>query len=179
MRSNGFARSILFGLVAAAASLPWLFFTERFLVGRTALGLYLVVAVAAYLAGLATDRRRRLAVFGVAAIAGCVVLLLAHSLTEIAVGLAVILAVGRSGVLYRAATARAVFIEAALGAGGLVFARFLAARSPEGVFLAIWAFFLVQSLYFLIGGVRVRTRASRVDPFEEAHRRALALLAGE
>jgi len=52
--------------------------------------------------------------------------------------------------------ARASVIETALVGAGLVFARLLAGRSPVALVLALWGFFLVQSLWLLVGDVRAR-----------------------
>jgi hypothetical protein len=89
----------------------------------------------------------------------------------------VILGVARSGFLYRAAPARAVALEVGLLVGGLVFARFLSATALFPTALAFWGFLLVQSLFFLVAGVRARPPGSRgADPFEEAYQRATVLL---
>jgi hypothetical protein len=176
MRWNTFSRSLAFAALVAAGFLPWWTLASPIVGGRAAVALYLVGAVAVYLAGLAGGLRRRLATLLVAGGAGSGVAILAQSTAELAAGLALILAVGRSGLLFRAPAARGAAVEALLAIGGLAFARFLSGPSPIGLVLAIWGFFLVQSLYFLIGGIRLRRRASRRDPFEEAHARALALL---
>ena len=176
MRWNTFSRSLAFAALAAVGSLPWWTLASPIVGGRSAVALYLVGAVAAYLAGLAGDLRRRLATLLVAGAAGSGVAILAHSTGELAVGLTLILAVGRSAALFRPPAARGAVVEALLGVGGLAFARFLSGPSPIGLVLAIWGFFLVQSLYFLIGGLRMRRHASRRDPFDEAQARALALL---
>jgi hypothetical protein len=180
MRSNGFARSLLFALVAAAGVVPWMLVVRPILGSYAALALYLVGTMAAYLGGLAPDLQRRIGAALAATLAGLAVAVLARSVAEVALGLGTILAVGRSAFLYRAPAARAVVVEVLLVGGGLLFARFLAGHSAAALVFAIWSFFLVQSLYFLVGGVRVRTGRERGrDPFEEAHRRALALLARE
>ena len=65
----------------------------------------------------------------------------------------------------------------AVAGGGLLFARLLGTRSPLGMALAIWAFFLVQSFFFLLPAVGVRERTTgHPDPFEEAHARAMEVL---
>jgi hypothetical protein len=92
-------------------------------------------------------------------------------------GQAVVLGVCRSGFLYRTSTARAVVTEVALIIGGLLFAASLGGPSLRAILLGVWSFFLVQSLFFLVPGARPRcSGATRADPFEAAHARALALL---
>jgi hypothetical protein len=69
-----------------------------------------------------------------------------------------------------------VGLEAVLVGGGLCFARFVGGPGGVGVALGLWAFFLVQSLFFLAGGVETRTRTRHADPFDEACARAFAVL---
>jgi hypothetical protein len=66
--------------------------------------------------------------------------------------------------------------ELALLLGGLLFARFLAGPSLLSAALALWGFLLMQSFFFLVAGGRSQATARDGDPFEQAHRRALALL---
>jgi hypothetical protein len=177
MRVDGFSRSLLFAVVAAAGVLPWMLLARPAFGSRTALALYLVGAVATYLGGLAPARGRRVATWLVALAAGLAVATLARSIGELAFGLGGVLAIGRSAFLYRAPAARAVVIEALVTGGGLVFARCFAGPSAAETVFALWAFFLVQSVYFLISGIRPRaSSARRRDPFEEAYGRALTLL---
>jgi hypothetical protein len=177
IRCNTFVRSALFAAVAAAGWLSWVVVAAPLLGLWTARALYLVGVTAVYLAGLSPQGRRPLPVALAAFLVAAVVALLAHTTTELAIGLATILGIARSGFFYRAAPARAAATEAGLLLGGLLFARFLAGVSVPATALALWGFLLVQSLFFLVAGVRARTRSgAHPDPFEEAHRRALALL---
>jgi hypothetical protein len=48
------------------------------------------------------------------------------------------------------------------------------------VAFAIWGFFLVQSFFFLLGGVAERAATpAGLDPFEVARARAVALMEGD
>jgi hypothetical protein len=177
MRCNTFARSAVFAAGAATAWLPWLLVVAPVAGASTARVCYLVGVTAVYIAGLSPQGRRRITVALAAAIVGAVIAFVAHTTVELAIGLAAIVGVARSGFFYRAAPARAVATEVTLLIGGLLFARFLAGASLPATALSIWGFFLVQSLFFLVAGVRARPASgSHPDPFEEAHRRALALL---
>ena len=177
MRWNTFAGGLCFAALAAGGVLPWMLVARPIAGSYVALALVLVVAVAAHLGTLAPDRGRGLGVSLLALAAGVAVACAARSITELALGLGIVLAVGRSVFLYRRAPARAVVTETLLVFGGLVFARFLAGHSALAIVLAVWGFFLVQSLYFLVGGLRERERSGRhPDPFQDAHGRALALL---
>jgi len=177
MRCNTFARSALFAAVAATGWLSWVLVVAPLLGVWNARAVYLVGVTAVYVAGLSPQSRRQLPVALATLLVAAVVALIAHTTAELAIGLAAILGIARSGLLYRAGPARAVATEATLLLGGLVFARFLAAISLPATALALWGFFLVQSLFFIIAGVRPRALSgSHPDPFEEAQRRALALL---
>jgi hypothetical protein len=174
---NSLGRATLFAALAAAAWVPWLVLVGSVLGGRTALALYLVAVTAVYVAGVGPRRAPRVLVATGAALLGSLLAMVAHSPAELALGLGAILATARSAISYRAAPARAVVTEVALVGGGLLFARTLAGPSAFGVMLAVWGFFLVQSAFFLVGGVQARRHGSTGrDPFEEAHARALALL---
>ncbi len=180
MRSNGFGRSVRFAALGAAGVVPWLVLARPFVAAQTALAAYLVIVNAAYLAALAPALRQRVGVFAVAALVGLALAGLARSWTELAIGLGAILATARSGFLYRVPAARAAAAEAILVGTGLLFARFLAGPSPRALMLALWGFLLVQSVYPLVGGVRLRAAPDRGrDPFEVAYGRAAALLDGE
>jgi hypothetical protein len=75
----------------------------------------------------------------------------------------------------RRAPARALALELVLAAAGLALARLAFAPSLAGTALAIWAFGLVQSAWPLLGEVRA-AEVPGLDPFDEARRRAEALL---
>lgn len=177
MRWNSFGRSTVFAVLGAIAAGAWLLAAGPLLGVRRALTLYLVGLAATYVAGLGSSRRRALGAAVATAVVGCGFGLVTGTLGELALGLAVVLALARSAFLYRRPPARAVAIEAVLVIGGLLFARFLAGTSMLSVMLALWGFLLVQSVFFLIGGVWVRASESTCrDPFDAAYTRALALL---
>ena len=180
MRWNGFARSLLFAALAAAAFPIFALVADPVLGWAPALSLYLVGIAAVYAAGLAPRRSRAVVAAGIASALGGGVLLLAPSVGTVAVGAALIVGVCRSGVLYRSRRARALVMETCLLAGGLGLGRFLAGPDTAQVAFAIWGFFLVQSFFFLLGGVAERSEQSAgLDPFEVARARALALMEGD
>jgi hypothetical protein len=180
MRWNSFARSLLFAAFAAAAFPVFALVADPVLGRALALSLYLLGISAVYVAGLAPHRSRAALVAGIASALGAGVLLLAPSVGTVAAGAALIVGVCRSGVLYRSRRARALVAETCLLAGGLGLARFLAGPDTLQVAFAIWGFFLVQSFFFLLGGVAERTEsATGLDPFEVARARAIALMEGD
>jgi len=178
MRWDGFARTLAFAAAAAAGWPAFLLVADPLLGTRIALSLYLVGAAVLYVAGLAPRRAQGACAGAAAAALGVGFLVFAPSAPFAALGAALGLGIGRSGLLYRARPARALAGEVALLGGGLLIARFLGGgRGPLDVALAIWGFGLVQSLFFLFGGVSPRgDEAGSIDPFEVARRRLEELL---
>ncbi len=170
-------RTLAFGLIAALGSIPWAMVLGPFFGQFWALAGYCLAAVVLYVVVIAPSWPRGVAAGATAGLAAIVVAVLATRPPEAILGAVLILAVARSGFLYRDRPARAVLLETALAFGGLLFARALAGPTVLSAGLGIWAFFLVQSLYHLTGGVREREPDEPlVDPFERARRRALALM---
>jgi len=175
MRANSFLRSVLFGAVAAAGWPLWLLLAFPTLGWSMAQALYLIAVTALYIAALAPSRPRGFAAAAVAALAGGAAALAARSFPELLVALAAILGVARSVFLLPTVPGRAVLRETVLLLGGLYVARFLVSTAAPSLSLAVWGFFLVQSLFFLFVDTP-RTAAPEIDPFDTAYRRAVALL---
>ena len=179
MRWNTFGRSAVFAALAGIGILPWIVLAGPMLGMRWALAVYLVTLTATAVVGAAPSLRRGLGVSVMVTLLGGCLAVTTHTLPALALGLAVLFAMARGVFLYRLRPARAVAVEVALVGGGLLFARFLAGPSLISLVLAVWGFLLVQSVFFLVGGVRVRERAvPQQDPFDTAHERARALLDG-
>lgn len=176
MRGGSVLGSLAFALVAALGSIPWILVGEPFVGRLWAAALYCLVTLVLYLFVIAPSVARGFAIAGLAAVAAGVVGLLASWPAEAILGAVVILAVARSGFLYRRVPARALVSEVLLSLGGLLFARAVGGPTVLGIGLAIWSFFLVQSLYFLIGGRSEVTEEPAVDPFERARQQALVLM---
>jgi hypothetical protein len=176
LRWDSFGRTLLFGALAAAAWPAWALMLSRLGHG-TGLELYLVTLGAVYVAGLGTATSRGLGAALLALGFGAAVLLMARHPADVAIGSALAVGVCRSGFLYSHRPIRALLLEFALLGAGLAVAGWLATPGLLGVALAVWGFFLVQSLWFLVGGRKERTDTpDGVDPFEHARGRALALL---
>jgi len=176
IRLDSFGRSAAFAAVAALAWMPWAMLVGPFLGVPAARALYLVAVAALYCGGLAKSPPRRVSTTVLVAIVGCLLALVARGTPELCLALAAALGVVRSGILRRTAPARAVALEAGLLIGGLVFARFLAA-GPLATALGVWGFLLVQSCFFLVGGITTRVEDGRhPDPFEAACARATEVL---
>jgi hypothetical protein len=175
---NGFGRSLLFALVAAAGAVVTSTLTPYPFAAPLLLRAYLVGCAVLYAAGLAARPRAALRAAAAGAGLGLLLLLLPLGLPGTALGAAAIVAVLRSGLLYRARPLRAAASEALLLAGGLLLAAFLTDARPFGIplGLGVWGYFLVQSVFFLIGGVTPRRAEGPLDPFERARAELLALL---
>ena len=179
MQQTLFARSAGFAAVATATWIVWYVLGAPILGGRNALNLYLVLLATAYALLLDANFVRRIGVAAATFVVALFVALVTRTPAELCIALAALLGALRSGLLYRRSCARAVAIEGLLLGAGLLFARFLAGPTIVSTALAIWGFLLVQSVFFLVGGVRVRERAAaQQDPFDAAHERACSLLDG-
>jgi hypothetical protein len=177
MRWNGFTKSLGFAAVAGLGVAPWVWLAAPLLGGRAALTLYAVGASAAYLVGLGDSRRRGLAAAGVAGGLAAAFAWVAPAPEDAVLGAALGLALGRSGVLYRAPFARALVLEATLALAAVGLAGHLFSGSLVSAALASWAFFLVQSAWFLVGGRAPRCETPPgQDPYDAARARALAIL---
>src|SRR5262245_33614164 len=103
IRCTTFASSLLFGAVAAAAWLPWTLLASPIVGSHTALELYLIGVTVLYVAALSAPGMRAFSAAAISALAAATAALMARSSTELAIGLAAILGIARSGFLYRTA----------------------------------------------------------------------------
>jgi hypothetical protein len=189
-RWDSFGRSLAFAALAAAGLPVAVTFAGFVLGGEGAARLYLIGAASIYAIGLCADRGRRVAAFAVAAFAGAILALLPLDLRATAVGAAGIVAFARGVLIAQSRTqasrseakpcevrwARALAIEALLGAAGLAVAAWFARGGLLALCLALWGYFLVQSGYFLIGADAPRSGDPPRDPFEQARARLQRLL---
>lgn len=177
MRWNTFAGTLVFAAVAAAGLVPAVLALTPWPGAHTGLGLYLVAVAAVYLRGLVSGDTRRQAVCAATLAIGLIATACLRSVGDIAVVLAVVLAVVRSGAIFGARRTRALLVEAALVGGGLLFARSVGPGTPAGWALSLWSFLLVQSVYFLLARVPAPVAGrTQEDAFSAAYERALALL---
>lgn len=177
-----FFASLAFAAVASLAAVPWMLLTSP-IIGRVDAGtLFGLAALVAYAAVIAPTWRHAAVAFalslGLTAGAGVLGLVTGSAAAALVAG-AVGLSVVRSGFIHRSRPLRALVLEGGLLFGGALAARLLMSGSPFDPALGTWAFFLVQSLFFVVGGVETRTPEEPAsDPFEQAQRKALALLEG-
>lgn len=174
---TGFARTLGFGAVAAAVLPVVVLALGPILGASTALGVSLVLATTGYLVVLTPGPRSKLAVgFGALATGG-VAFAASSSVRELLLVLTLGVSLVRSGLLYRRRPLRAVLIEGVVVLGSLAAARFLATPGPLGAAIALWGWFVVQSFYFLLGGLTQRKLQPEGDAFEAARQRLEELLA--
>ena len=172
----GMARTLGFGLVAALGVFPWQLALGGWFGSAATFATYALLCACAFPLAFAPNLRATFiaCAVSVALCTGASILSPDPSATLLSAALAV--AVTRA-LCYRAQPARALALELVLLVVSLGAARVFGGPSPFGLALGLWAYFLVQSAYFLF--LRPEPRASGVaslDGFEEAHRRALALI---
>lgn len=179
MRGNTLFGGLAFAVFASLGAVSWTLVTVPLLWPSLAVGLCVVGAAVAYAVWIAPTWRRGFTAGALTAALTVPLAVLSPGLSELVLGAAVAVAVVRSGFLYRLSAFRALVLEGGLLAAGLLAVRVLAGASSLGVGMGFWGFFLVQSLYFLIGGVRERPDGEpELDPFVRARRQALAILDG-
>jgi len=177
MRWNDFGRSLLFGAVAAAAFVPFAILATPILGWSGGLAAYAVICAATYLAGLGATRRQGFAAAGVLLLLGGAIAVIAPTPRDAILAAALALGICRSGLLYRARFGRSLLLEAFLLCAGLGAAAELLGGSTFSAVLAVWIFFVIQSVFFLVGGVASRKEPeAAADPFEAARMRTLELL---
>lgn len=184
-RSGGFASSLVFAAFAALITVPFLMMANSFGSLRFAVGIGCLALVVGYVFVIAPSWSRGVRTALVAAGIGIVVVVIAPTKGAAVVGTIFVIGVLRSGFLYRSRPGRALVIETLLLSVGVLLAGILASSGyapgyTAGVLrtaLAVWGFFLVQSLFFVIGGVAQRAAESDgVDPFVKAREQAMRLM---
>ncbi|MBI9077065.1 MAG: hypothetical protein JEZ02_16770 [Desulfatibacillum sp.] len=93
----------------------------------------------------------------------------------------VILAWIRSGIYFSGPGARAWVMELGVSVGGAMLVNMLSPHSLLTWALAVWLFFLVQSLFFVLGPDNGATWEDpfKPEPFEQARQRAERILSGD
>ena len=176
-RWNSFGGSILFAAAAGAGLWVATAVLGPILGVSGVVSGYAVAASTLFAIGIAPTRRGAVAAGALASALGALLLLLPIGVHATVTGAAAIVAMCRSGLLYRSRPLRAILLESALLVAGLGLAQLVADRGATSLALAAWGYFLVQSLFFLAGGVASRPSSDpHVDPFDRARSRLQALL---
>ena len=177
MRVNGLTSSLCFGAAAAIAFVFAQHLAAPLVGSANVLVFYLAGCTIVYAALLGSTPRRAVRNAAAAFMGAMLVVMVSSGMGGLAIGLTSVLAVVRSGLEYSTKPTRGLAIETLLGGLGLGFAAWVASPGWLGDAAGLWAFTLVQSLYFLVPA-RGRKEAERGigDPFERARERLLGLL---
>jgi len=177
MRLNGLTSSLCFGAAVAIAFVFAQHLAAPIVGSANVSVVYLAVCTIAYAGLLGSTPRRAIRNAVIAFMGTAFVVTLSSGIVELAIGLTMVLAFVRSGLEYSTKPRRAFVIEMLLGGFGLAFASWVASPGWLGDAAGLWAFSLVQSLYFLVPGRRRRAAETGMgDPFERARERLLGLL---
>ncbi len=176
MRWNEFGGSLRFAALAALGFPLARLLLDPILGPLLATKFILVATGALYPICIAPTLRRGFAGGALVAFLGSSLLLGGSRTSELALGLAVGIALARSVLLYRARMVRGVALELALTLGGLLLARWFASPGLLGGSLALWGYFLAQSVYFPLSGALPRRREHAGDVFDQARARLKTLL---
>ena len=173
---NRFGRSLLFAALAAGGLPAARLLLDPIVGSALATHGYLVMVAGLYAMAIAPSHRRGVAGAGFVTLLGAAIVLAGARTPELALGLAGGVAVARSRLLYPTRAMRSIAVELALGLGGLLVAQWFARSGVLGESLALWGYWLVQSVYFPLGGVSPGGRAARGDPFDDARERLQCLI---
>ena len=189
MRWNDMTRSIAFAAAASiAAPVYWYLASAPYTCHVYAHGhhiaAFFTLMVALYAWGIAPGHGHQRRSSGIAAamivmLAGGGAWLTGGSTQGVLVVCALALAGVRSLLLHPPLGASAILREAAIFLGSLLLAGWMmqgVGHGPLALGAAAWAFFLVQSLFFLTPGRATRAPAASGDAFEQATRQLRGLL---
>jgi hypothetical protein len=170
--------TLIFGLLSALAMVPVLWYQRAYGAWPMALELALWLDLAVYATLLCRWSRTRFVsvVFPLALLLGVALWPRNHA------GF-VLMALGifgwiRSGICYRGTPLRALTAELITVLGGGMLVALWWPHSALSWALAVWLFYLVQTLYFFIlpAGAGMAGRAEKIDRFEQARREAERML---
>lgn len=164
--------TLIFGLVSALALVPVLWYQRAYGARPLALELALWLDLVVYAVMLCRWSRTRLVsvVFPLALLLGVALWPRTHAgFLLMALG---IFSWIRSGICFRNAPLRALIAELVTVLGGSMLVALWWPKSTLAWALAVWLFYLVQSIYFYILPSRSGFNQTRepIDPFEQARR---------
>jgi hypothetical protein len=177
MRSNGLTKTLCFGAAAAIAFVFAQHLAAPLVGSGDVFVFYMSGCTIAYAAMLGSTPRRAARNAAAAFMGTVLVVMITSGMGGFVIGLTSVIALVRSGLEYSRGPARGLVIELLLGGLGLGFASWVASPGWLGTAAGLWAFSLVQSLYFLVPGLgRKESETGLGDPFERARERLLGLL---
>ena len=175
-RWDDFTRSLAFAAIAAPGLAVAVVFGSPLFGSEAAARLYLIAIASLYAFGVARGRAGRAAALACAIALGLALATAPIGLAATAVGAAGLIALSRSALTARGRRLRALAIEAALAGVGLALAERIASGGLLALCLALWAYFLIQSAYFLFGDYGDGADRAPRDAFEQARARLERLL---
>ena len=179
MTVRSFGGTLAFGVAAGLGFPGFAVLSSSVLGTHTALWLWIALGAIAYSALLGHDWPGRVTGAFVAALFVVPTALLTSGIAGIAMGAALAVAIARSRLCGAGQVPRTVAVEAVLAALGFAFVAALGGPGWFPISLAIWGWFLVQSLYFLLGGRSAPAPTGEIDPFDLAHDQARRILEQE
>lgn len=172
----GMGRTLGFGLVAALAVIPWQLVLGSVWAQSATFAAYALLCACAFPLAIAPNLRAAFGACVASAALSAAAWLVSPAPSASLLAAALIVALTRM-LCYRAQPARALALELALLVLSLGAARLFGGHGPFGLALGMWAYFLVQSAYFLFLRPEPRNaEPTQLDAFDEAHHRALALI---
>ncbi len=162
--------TIMYGLLCGASFVPLLRALGEVLYWSMAFRLTMWFFLAGYLVILTRWGRVKLLSIVFPLLLLLLLVLWGHSNTGFLFLALGVLSWVRSGICFQGSLLKALTAEAALCLGGGALVAFFAPHSAITWAMAVWTFFLVQSLYFVVFSDIVEAEAEKVvlDPFEQA-----------
>ena len=179
MRLGNLFGNLLFAAIAGLATVAYSLVAPPvfgFWGFSTAWLVWCLVLTVSYLVAIAPRLGRGLRIGFVAGAIGVGICVVAPGAGAALLGMAMLLGLMRSGFLFPRRLSRAVAVELGLGGVSGLLAGSLAGPSPLSLGIAVWGFFLAQSLFFVIGGIKVWRPSVTEDAFEKARREAVRVM---
>ena len=168
--------NLLFAAIAGLATVAYSLIAPPLFGFSTAWLWWCLFLTVRYLVAIAPNLGRALRIGMLAGAIGVGICVVAPGEGAALLGIAMLLGLMRSGFLFPRRLARSVAVELGLaGLSGLL-AGSLAGPSSLSLGIAVWGFFLVQSLFFVIGGIQVRRPDGAEDAFAKARREAMRVM---
>ena len=174
--SHAFTRALALAVLAALFFGPATIALPATLGRAVAAALYCTGSVIAFALISDASRSSRLAASSLAFSVGLASAIWANKLMTTAIVLTMVLSYCRVRLLYRGRLRRPWLVELILGAGALLAADLVVSDGLPGFSSAVWAYWLVQSAYFLVPVAKAPGGTSSVDPFDAAFKRATDLM---
>ena len=176
MRLGNLAGNLMFGAITGLATVAYSLVGPPLLGFSSAWLWWCLFLTVSHLVAIAPSLARGVRIGMLAGAIGVGIHMFAPGNTAAMLGMLLLLGLMRSGFLFPRRLARALAVELGLGSVAGLLAGSLAGPSSLSLGIAVWGFFLVQSLFFVIGGFEVSGLGPTGEAFEKAHREATRLM---